>query len=219
MPPFTDPLLWKPLFVIIFPTRPLAATLSRLSKAHERGLPFYATVPDKDRIDGESYWRRLIRMKIDRTKEVVNAISEKLRGKGGGFTGIRFSSTDRGRAAFGERLKTGIEKDKRKIKVLWQLETPRNYREGWEEIEDLEQGWCNEWGEEVECDEEAAVRDYPPETRAVKTIRVNMPVRRASYDSPDLEESIKTVEDDEEGERAAEEWRIEQRLVYRRMAP
>ena len=119
LPPYTDPPFFTPLFVFTFPTRPLAATIKRLQTGLERGLPYYASIPDKDRKDGPSFFRRKLRLRMDRLQRLIRHMARILAGGEGGFVGIRFHQEDLGRLMKGERLMEGIEKEKRRIEVRW----------------------------------------------------------------------------------------------------
>lgn len=104
LPPYVDPPAVNPIFVVTLPTRPLAASLARLCNAHPRGLPFISSVPNHDRKDGPPLFRRLTRMRADRTRQVTEDIIRKLKGEGGGLFGLRFTSEDKGRGISGEAL-------------------------------------------------------------------------------------------------------------------
>lgn len=103
-PPYFDLPLIVPLLTLTLPTRPLASTLSRLCNGHPRGLPFIASVPNEDRKDGPPLFRRLLRMRINRIKDLTGEIVQKLDGYGGGFFGLRLGSEDKGRGVEGESL-------------------------------------------------------------------------------------------------------------------
>lgn len=103
-PPYLDPPAVVPLFTVTLPTRPLAATLARLCNSHPRGLPFIASVPNEDRKDGPPLFRRLLRMRADRTRELTEDIVRKLGGQGGGFFALRLKREDKGRGVEGEAL-------------------------------------------------------------------------------------------------------------------
>lgn len=103
-PPFLDTRLIVPLMTITLPTRPLAATLARLCNSFARGLPFVASVPNHDRKDGPDFFRRLLRMRANRIRELTENIVDKLDGNGGGFFGLRMDSEQKGRGVEGESL-------------------------------------------------------------------------------------------------------------------
>lgn len=109
-PPFLDTRLIVPLMTITLPTRPLAATLARLCNSFARGLPFVASVPNHDRKDGPDFFRRLLRMRANRIRELTENIVEKLDGNGGGFFGLRLDSEQKGRGVEGESLGDDVER-------------------------------------------------------------------------------------------------------------
>lgn len=108
-PPYLSPRLVVPLLTVTLPTRPLAATLARLCNGHPRGLPFVASVPNEDRKDGPAFFRRLLRMRANRIRDLTGEIVEKLQGFGGGFFGLRLNPEDKGRGVEGEMLGEDIE--------------------------------------------------------------------------------------------------------------
>lgn len=119
-PPYTSPPLVVPLLTITLPTRPLAATLARLSNGHSRGLPFIASIPDLDRKDGPALFRRLLRMRANRIQQVAGELVRKLEGYGGGLMGLRMSPEDRGRGIEGEGLGEVIVAPQRGwVEVSW----------------------------------------------------------------------------------------------------
>ncbi|GAA5997261.1 uncharacterized protein JCM10292_000134 [Rhodotorula paludigena] len=103
-PPHLSPPLVVPFVTATLPTRPLAATVARLSKGHQRGLPFIASVPNTDRKDGPALFRRLLRMRTNRLQQVSRELLFKLEGHAGGLMGLRMSPEDRGRGIEGEGL-------------------------------------------------------------------------------------------------------------------
>ncbi|GAA5837214.1 hypothetical protein JCM9279_005619 [Rhodotorula babjevae] len=103
-PPYTSPPLVVPLLTVTLPTRPLAATLSRLCNSHARGLSFMASIPNEDRKDGPALFRRLLRMRANRVQQVARELILKLEGYGGGLMGLRMGPEDRGRGIEGEGL-------------------------------------------------------------------------------------------------------------------
>lgn len=108
-PPYLDERLVVPLVCVTFPTRPLAATVARLSNGHPRGLPFIASVPDQDRRDGPSLFRRLLRMRANRLFDVSRQLVSKLSGDQGGLMGLRLTPDDKGRGVDGEGLERDVD--------------------------------------------------------------------------------------------------------------
>jgi hypothetical protein len=108
---------FTPLLTVTLPTRPLIDSLERLSKGLPKGTPFFSTVPNDERKDGPGFHRQLLRMRLNRTFELVQSIAERYQGAGGGFPGIRFNNTDVGMGILGERVATGIEPENRRIIV------------------------------------------------------------------------------------------------------
>ncbi|GAA5981372.1 hypothetical protein JCM10908_004085 [Rhodotorula pacifica] len=108
-PPYTDPPHVVPFLTVTMPTRPLAATLARLCNGHPRGLPFIASVPNEDRRDGPALFRRLLRMRADRIRELVDQLVYRLEGNVGGLMSVRLSPEDKGRGLDGEGLDKKLE--------------------------------------------------------------------------------------------------------------
>jgi hypothetical protein len=191
LPPFSDPTLIMPLMTITLPSRPLASTLSRLCNSHPRGLPFYASVPNNDRKDGPSFFRRLLRMRSDRIRELTSQIVDKLEGNGGGFFGLRLNSEDKGRGVEGENLSEALDRPQRGWAVLRWLD---DNSEGWSglERETLKESWMDEAGVETELD--GAWSDY-----AIKVgdpFDLNQFVKvNATAEEPLAEESLVILDD------------------------
>jgi hypothetical protein len=107
---------WRPLLTVTLATRPMALTHVRLSRAHERGLPFYASINNDDRKCAASFSSRMTSMRIDRMTSLTVQFAQLLDGWRGGFIGIRFSPDAQGRGIDGEDLERGTPFDKRIIK-------------------------------------------------------------------------------------------------------
>lgn len=132
-PPYTSPPIILPLLTVTLPTRPLASTLARLCNAHERGLPFIASIPNPDRKDGPAMFRRLLRMRSDRLRTLTGDMIERLDGMKGGFFGLRMKAEDVGRG-MGEGEGLGVrtrEKGESWAEVSWLDEAS----EGWGKIQ------------------------------------------------------------------------------------
>ncbi|BGP28485.1 hypothetical protein JCM10296v2_000220 [Rhodotorula toruloides] len=108
-PPYTDPPLVVPFLTVTLPTRPLAATVARLCKGFERGLPFMASIPNEDRRDGPALFRRLLRLRANRLQELITMLVDRLNGGTGGLLHLRLSADDRGRGYEGEYLDEGVK--------------------------------------------------------------------------------------------------------------
>ena len=134
LPPYDNPSLIMPFLTVTLPTRPLASTLSRLCNSHPRGLPFYASIPDKDRKDGPSFFRRLLRMRTDRIRELSETLVDRLEGNGGGLFGLRLNAEDRGRGIEGEALAEGLAVPEKGWAQLRWLE---DGSEGWNGLEQV----------------------------------------------------------------------------------
>lgn len=151
---------WRPLLAVTLSTRPLALTLSRLSKALPRGLPFYASMSNDDRKSLHSFTHRMTSLRLDRMRSLVLEICSRLSGDKGGFVGIRFSTDAKGRGIAGEGLADPIPRDKRLVKVMigdWFYRCEDEielYRLGAEEYggnDALEVSLMNEWGRELDA--------------------------------------------------------------------
>ncbi|GAA5899359.1 uncharacterized protein JCM6883_005195 [Sporobolomyces salmoneus] len=112
-PPYLDPRLVVPILTVTLPTRPLASTLARLCNGHPRGLPFISSIPNEDRKDGPSTFRRLLRMRSNRILELTKELVYKLQGHAGGLMSLRLSPEDRGRGIEGEGLGQEIKEPER----------------------------------------------------------------------------------------------------------
>ncbi|KAK4687698.1 hypothetical protein P7C73_g2429, partial [Tremellales sp. Uapishka_1] len=117
LPLLKDSPFFVPLLSVTLPTRPIADVVLRLSKGLRGGTAFYAVVPNEERKDGDSFHRRMLRMRIDRLYGLVGDLKSKLDGERGGLPGIRFHQSDRGYGVDGERLDTGIEDENKRIIV------------------------------------------------------------------------------------------------------
>ncbi|GJJ15627.1 hypothetical protein Clacol_009905 [Clathrus columnatus] len=151
---------WRPLLTVTLSTRPLALTLSRLSKALPRGLPFYASMSNDDRKCLYSFSSRMTNLRLDRMRSLTMDICSHLAGDKGGFVGIRFSTESRGRGIDGEGLADPIPRDKRLVKVMignWFYRAEDEvelYRLGAEEYggsDAIEVTSMNEWGKELDA--------------------------------------------------------------------
>jgi len=108
---------FRPLLAITVSTRPIAGTLARLSRAHPRGLPFYASISNDDRKYGVSFGLRSRNMRLARMRSLSVEIMERLAGLKGGFIGLRFHPLDRGRGIDGEGLEDILPLEKRRVDV------------------------------------------------------------------------------------------------------
>lgn len=148
-PPYLNPRFIVPLLTVTLPTRPLADTLGRLCSSHPRGLTFVASVPNVDRKDGPSFFRRLLRMRADRLRELTVQIVQKLQGVGGGLFGVRFKAEDKGRGVEGEMLGEEFrmpEEGWAEVRLLseesdvWQGIEAKAFRESWKGLEGVQVG-------------------------------------------------------------------------------
>lgn len=176
LPPYSNPTLIFPLMTVTLPTRPLASTLARLCNAHSRGLPFYASVPDAERKDGPSFFRRLLRMRANRIQELTALIVDRLDGNAGGFFGLRLNEDDKGRGVEGENLSEALNKPERGWAVVRWLQ---DESEGWNGLE--RQVFQDSWAgmEGVRCEEpwsEYATK-VGEESKFLETIGAPDPIR------------------------------------------
>jgi len=150
---------WRPLVAITLSTRPLALTLSRLSKALERGLPFYASIPDQDRKCYVSFENRMRSLRLKRMRELTVEICKRLAGYKGGFVGIRFNTQSRGRGINGEGLDAAIPPEHRVVHVRLAAWYPRAeeevelFRDGvaqWGGEDALRVSYINDWGQTLD---------------------------------------------------------------------
>ncbi|GAA5898140.1 hypothetical protein JCM8208_000163 [Rhodotorula glutinis] len=148
-PPYTSPPLVVPLLTVTLPTRPLAATLARLSNGHARGLPFIASIPNEDRKDGPALFRRLLRMRANRVQSVTRELILKLEGYGGGLMGLRMGPEDRGRGIEGEGLGESTSAPERgwaevswldEESACWEGIARDEYLASWDDVEGAKAG-------------------------------------------------------------------------------
>ena len=134
LPTLASEPFFRPLLAITVSTRPIADTLARLSRAHPRGLPFYASISNDDRKYGVSFGLRSRNMRLARMRSLSVEIMERLAGLKGGFIGIRFNPLDRGRGIDGEGLEDVLPLEKRRVDVAvgeWYSESSQDM-ELWE---------------------------------------------------------------------------------------
>ncbi|KAI0739511.1 hypothetical protein C8Q80DRAFT_1221963 [Daedaleopsis nitida] len=112
----TEP-FWRPLLTITCATRPLAASLERLSSGGARGIPFFSKIEDDERKDFTSYNARLRNLQLNRVQEVTRGLATLLGGARGGLLGVRFAADQRGRGVNGEGLADATPKEKRLVKI------------------------------------------------------------------------------------------------------
>ncbi|GAA5925151.1 hypothetical protein JCM3775_006378 [Rhodotorula graminis] len=148
-PPYTSPPLVVPLLTVTLPTRPLAATLARLSNGHARGLSFIASIPNEDRKDGPALFRRLLRMRANRIQSVTRELILKLDGYGGGLMGLRMGPEDRGRGIEGEGLGESTTAPERgwaevswldEASACWEGIARDEYLASWDDVEGAKAG-------------------------------------------------------------------------------
>ncbi|GAA5989536.1 hypothetical protein JCM5350_002099 [Sporobolomyces pararoseus] len=148
-PPFLDHRLIVPLLVVTLPTRPLASTLARLCNGHPRGLPFIASVPNEDRKDGPSLFRRLLRMRSNRILELTKELVYKLQGNAGGLMSLRMNPDDRGRGIEGEGLGKEIREPENgwaeiswleEESEIWNGIEKETYIDSWSDLEGVRRG-------------------------------------------------------------------------------
>ncbi|EKM51200.1 uncharacterized protein PHACADRAFT_263219 [Phanerochaete carnosa HHB-10118-sp] len=108
---------WRPMLTATLSTRSLALTYARMCRALPRGLPFYASIEEPDRKYAPTYNSRMHSLRVRRMRQVIVDIGRRLHGDFGGFPGIRFSPSDRGRTLEGEGLEAPIPLEKRLIHV------------------------------------------------------------------------------------------------------
>ncbi|KAK0444988.1 uncharacterized protein EV420DRAFT_1572846 [Desarmillaria tabescens] len=108
---------WRPLLALTFATRPMGASIVRLSKSLSRGLPFHATLDNHDRKSAATLGNRFRCLRLQRMEDLAVEMSQLLAGARGGLVGIRFSPEERGRGLNGEGLDAPIPWEKRVIGV------------------------------------------------------------------------------------------------------
>ncbi|KZT58013.1 hypothetical protein CALCODRAFT_482712 [Calocera cornea HHB12733] len=113
---------FRPLLAMTFPTRPIAASVLRLSKSLSRGLPYYASVSGDDRKHASSFASRMREMRLTRMRGLCMDTSLRLQGHRGGFVGLRLTPKDLGRTINGEGLQWEYQG---KIPVLFGEWQPR----------------------------------------------------------------------------------------------
>ncbi|KAL6299151.1 hypothetical protein BKA93DRAFT_615809 [Sparassis latifolia] len=108
---------WRPLLTVTFATRPLALSFARLARALPRGEPFYASIVPDDRKCWKSFPTRMRQLRLRRARQLTIEMARFLEGYRGGFVGLRFGTSDRGRGIGGEGFAEPIPASKRLIQV------------------------------------------------------------------------------------------------------
>ncbi|KAG7442104.1 uncharacterized protein BT62DRAFT_936455 [Guyanagaster necrorhizus] len=108
---------WRPLLALTVATRPMGASIVRLSRSLSRGLPFHATLDNHDRKSTATLGNRFRCLRLQRMEDLAVEMAQLLAGARGGLVGIRFSPEDRGRGLNGEGLDAPIPWEKRVIGV------------------------------------------------------------------------------------------------------
>lgn len=116
-PTLSEEPFWRPLLSFTFSTRPIALTISRLSKSLPRGLAFYASIDNHDRKYGPSYDARIRTLRIQRMSQLTMDLARIMSGQRGGLLGVRFSPEERGRGVNGEKFDQEIPLEKRVVKI------------------------------------------------------------------------------------------------------
>jgi hypothetical protein len=109
---------WRPLLAVTVPSRPVADTILRLAKALPRGLAYYASFAPEDRKAVLSYSGRMRTLRISRIRQLTVQTAVRLLGYYGGFVGMRWDPTQRGRGINGELLEDLSPEHFRKLTVL-----------------------------------------------------------------------------------------------------
>lgn len=109
---------WRPLLAVTVPSRPVADTILRLAKALPKGLAYYASFAPEDRKSVLSYSGRMRTLRISRIRQLTVQTAMRLLGYYGGFIGMRWEHTQRGRGINGELLKDLPPEPFRKLTVL-----------------------------------------------------------------------------------------------------
>ena len=117
MPTLRDTPFWRPLISVTVSTRPLALSLARLCRSMPRGLPFYASITNDDRKCHYSFSSRMRNLRLNRLHELSIEMARLLNGERGGFVGMRYCPSDKGRGVDGEGLAEPVPLDKRVMKV------------------------------------------------------------------------------------------------------
>jgi len=109
---------WRPLLAVTVPSRPVADTILRLAKALPKGLPYYASLAPEDRKCVLSYSGRMRTLRISRIRQLTVQTALRLLGYYGGFIGMRWDHTQRGRGINGQLLEDPLPEHFRKLTVL-----------------------------------------------------------------------------------------------------
>lgn len=158
LPPTT---IVYPMLRIILPTNPLARTFSRLSKALPTGMPYVGVIPPSDRKDGQSFFRRMTRLKLNRIRRLLLDVCVRLDGRFGGFPGIRVSHEDRGKGYKGERLDQKLPENFRNVKVLFRpnLLSHDEINEWWSTLPNVSIGFMDDFGREIDLNENKVIEN------------------------------------------------------------
>jgi hypothetical protein len=118
IPTLKESPFWRPLLAVTVPSRPIADTVLRLAKALPRGLAYYASLAPEDRKCVLSYSGRMRTLRISRIRQLTVQAAVRLLGYYGGFIGMRWDRTQRGRGINGELLEDLPPEHFRKLTVL-----------------------------------------------------------------------------------------------------
>jgi hypothetical protein len=118
IPTLKDTPFWIPVLAITFPTRPLARTVARLSKALPRGLAYYASLMSEDLKCRYSQPSRLLNLRLTRMRRLATQTIERLAGYHGGFPGLRYDHTKPGRGIEGMSLEYPPTPEQKRVVAL-----------------------------------------------------------------------------------------------------
>ncbi|KDQ08529.1 hypothetical protein BOTBODRAFT_179743 [Botryobasidium botryosum FD-172 SS1] len=144
---FTTP-FFRPLLCLTFPTRPLAHTVSRLTKSLSCGLSYPNAIDPHERKFGVSYASRIRNLRLQRTYDVVETLISRLKGYRGGLPGLRFSPHERGWGINGEGLEEPIDPRKWRMEARIGSWYPRaqELARQWGELDNMSVKLVDEFG-------------------------------------------------------------------------
>ncbi|KAJ6602480.1 hypothetical protein DFH09DRAFT_1019623 [Mycena vulgaris] len=108
---------WRPLVTLTVSTRPIGATLLRLSKGLATGRPYHSDISNDDKKCRISFVHRMRALRVKRMQDNAVEMGKVLAGMRGGVIGLRFDTESMGRGIGGEGLERPVPWEKRVIRV------------------------------------------------------------------------------------------------------
>lgn len=118
IPTLEETPFWIPVLAVTFPTRAIARTVARLSKALPRGIPYYSSLVAEDLKCRYSQPSRLLNLRLTRMRRLAIQTAERLAGYFGGFPGLRYDPKKPGRGVKGTLLDSPPTPEQKRVVAL-----------------------------------------------------------------------------------------------------